>query len=287
MDKSIADVLNIVTHRPRSGMVPRHRLACGYGPRRPSALGGHRVDNHGGGGLRDGRLTTPAPGQEEQLNPSYCVNGFILVMVLMILLLAGCGHLPKIRILHDPLTAQEHLALGVSYESQGKLDLAISEYKSALKKDSKEVGVTPLISLGNAYAQQKEYKQAEEYYQKALKLEPANGQALNNLAWVYLQQRIKLQEAEDMVRQVLDRETDHDPNRPGYLDTLAEILMAQGQFAEALDLLQEAEGLASSDNTALLSQIYEHKAHAYDALGQPDKAQAVRSQASSFGPPQN
>ncbi len=287
MDQSITDVLNIVTHRPRSGMVPRHRLACGYGPRRPSALGRHRVDNHGGGGLRDGRLTTPAPGQKEQLNPSYYVNGFILVMMLMVLLLAGCGYLPKIRILHDPLTAQEHLALGVSYESQGKLDLAISEYKAALNKDSKEVGVTPLVYLGNAHAQRKEYKQAEGYYQKALKREPQNGQALNNLAWVYLQQSIKLKEAEAMVRQVLDRETDHNPNRPGYLDTLAEILLALARYAEALDILQEAEGLAKPGNTALLSQIYEHKARAYDALGQPDKAQAVRSQASSFGPSQN
>ncbi|MCI0528662.1 MAG: tetratricopeptide repeat protein [Nitrospira sp.] len=206
------------------------------------------------------------------------IRKMILSLLLITLTSSGCGHLPKIRILHDPLTAQEHLALGVSYESQGKLDLAVSEYKAALKKDSKEVGVTPLIYLGNAHAQREEYKQAEGYYQKALKWEPTNGQALNNLAWLYLQQRIKLQEAENMVRQVLDQDSDNDPNRPSYLDTLAEILMAQSQFVEALDILQEAEGLANPENTALLSQIYEHKARAYDALDQPDKAEDARSQ---------
>jgi tetratricopeptide (TPR) repeat protein len=206
---------------------------------------------------------------------------------LITLVSSGCSYLPKIRILHDPLTAQEHLALGVSYESQGKLDLAVQEYKSALKKGSNETGVTPLVYLGNAHAQRKEYQRAEGYYQKALKREPANGQALNNLAWVYLRQGIKLKEAEAMVRQVLDQESERDPNRSGYLDTLAEILMAQGQFAEALDLLKEAEDLANPNHTSLLSQIHEHKALAYDALGQPDQAQAARSRASSFGPSKN
>lgn len=219
----------------------------------------------------------------------HSMRGIILSLLLITLSASGgssgCGHLPKIRILHDPLTAQEHLALGVSYESQGKLDRAISEYKAALKKDSKEMGVTPLVYLGNAHAQREEYKQATKYYQKALAKDPKNGQALNNLAWVYLQQGIKFKEAEDMVSQVLDQSPDDDPNRSGYLDTLAEILIAQKRFAEALDLLQEAEGLANPGNTALLSQIYEHKARAYEALGQLDKAQESRNQASTFAPP--
>jgi tetratricopeptide (TPR) repeat protein len=212
------------------------------------------------------------------------MRGMILALLLITLTSSGCGHLPKIRILHDPLTVQEHLALGVSYESQGKLDQAISEYKAALKKDSKEAGATVLMYLGNAHAQREEYKEAERYYQKALKREPANGQALNNLAWVYLQQGVKFEKAENMVRQVLDQNPDHDPNRSGYLDTLAEILMAQGRYAEALDLLQEAEGLANPDNAALLSQIYQHKARAYEALGQPDKAAEFRHQATRMSP---
>jgi tetratricopeptide (TPR) repeat protein len=213
--------------------------------------------------------------------------GIVFVLLFIAFTASSCASLPKIRILHDPLTAQEHLALGVSYESQGKLDLAISEYKAALKKGSKEVGVTLLVYLGNAHAQRKEYKQAEGYYQKVLKREPQNGQALNNLAWVYLQQGIKFKEAEAMVRQALSQTPDGDLNRSGYLDTLAEILMAQGQFSEALDVLEEAEGLVSPDDTAFLSQIYEHKARAYEALGQPDKAAETRQRVTDFTPPKN
>ncbi len=208
----------------------------------------------------------------------------ILPLLLITLTSSGCGHLPKIRILHDPLTAQEHLALGVSYESQGKLDPAISEYKAALKKNSKEVGVTPLLYLGNAHAQRKEYKEAEGYYRKALAREPANGQALNNLAWVYLQQKIKLKEAEMLLSQALDQSPRDDPNRPGYLDTFAEVLIAQGRYIEGLSLLEQAEALADQNNPELLSQIYEHKARAYDALGQPDKAQEAHRQSSGLVP---
>lgn len=208
----------------------------------------------------------------------------VLVLLFIALTAASCASLPKIRILHDPLTPREHLALGVSYESQGKLDLAISEYRAALKKDSKETGVKPLVYLGNAHAQKGEYKQAARYYQKALAKEPQNGQAQNNLAWVYLQQGIKLKEAETLVRQTLDRAPEGDPNRPGYLDTLAEVLMAQGRFSEGLDVLEEAEGLVSPDDAAFLSHIYEHKARAYDALGQPDKAAESRQKATGFTP---
>ena len=209
----------------------------------------------------------------------------ILVWLLITLVSAGCSHLPKIRVLQDPLTAQEHVALGVSYETQGRSDLAISEYKAALKKDPDGIGVAPIIFLGNAHAQRGKFKEASKYYQKTLAQDPQNGQVLNNLAWVYLQQGIKLKEAEAMIRQALDQAPNGDPNRPRYLDTLAEILLAEGRFSEALDLLQEAEALAAQqDDALLLSHIYEHKARAYEALDQPDKATESRQRATDFTP---
>jgi len=208
--------------------------------------------------------------------------GIMLVLLFITLTAPGCASLPKIRILHDPLTAQEHLTLGVSYESQEKLDLAISEYEAAFKKGSKETEVTALVYLGNAHAQRRDFRQAAKYYRKALAKDTQNVQALNNLAWVYLQQGIKLMEAEAMVRQALDQAPSGDPNRPGYLDTLAEILIAQGQFSEALNVLNEAESLADQKDSVLLSHIYEHKARAYDALGQTEKAHNAHQRAKAL-----
>jgi len=42
--------------------------------------------------------------------------------------------LSRVIILKDPLTAEEHLNLGVTYEQQGDLDNAIKEYDLAAKK---------------------------------------------------------------------------------------------------------------------------------------------------------
>ncbi|MFZ8787688.1 tetratricopeptide repeat protein, partial [Thermocrinis sp.] len=57
-----------------------------------------------------------------------------LISFLIIMLCGGCA-VPKIVILKDPLTAEEHINLGYLYEKQGKLDLAEEEYKKAIRKD--------------------------------------------------------------------------------------------------------------------------------------------------------
>lgn len=213
----------------------------------------------------------------------------VLIWTLTVWILSGggvsCSAIPKVRILHDPLTAQEHLTLGVAYESQGKLDLAISEYEAALRKDSKELGIKALVFLGNGYAQKGEYRQAERYYRKALAREPDNGQALNNLAWVYFQQRKKLREAEEMVRQALEGHPAKDSVRAGYLDTLSEILIGQARFSEALNHLQEAERLAAQNDPSLLPQIYSNQARIYESLGQLEKAREARGKANLSLPP--
>ena len=62
------------------------------------------------------------------------VRLFPLLLALCFLLsLMGCS-LPRIIILKDPLTAEEHLNLGVAYEKQGEFEPAIKEYKAAAKK---------------------------------------------------------------------------------------------------------------------------------------------------------
>jgi len=100
---------------------------------------------------------------------------------LVLFLAAGCSRVPKIIVLEDPLTAAEHLDLGVAYERKGELDLARREYEMALRKDKKSFQAR--INLGNVYLARKEYEKAREEYLRALALRPEDAEATNNLAW--------------------------------------------------------------------------------------------------------
>lgn len=138
----------------------------------------------------------------------------LLFVVLAIALLSGCG-LPRVVVLKDPLTPEEHLNLGVAYERQGELDAAIKEYRLAAKK-------LPLgyLYLGNAYFLKEEFNEAERYYRKAIKKDPGNADARNNLAWLYYTKGDNLDEAEALVLEAIEL----DPSKEEvYRDTLENI----------------------------------------------------------------
>lgn len=115
----------------------------------------------------------------------------------------------------DPLTPEEHLNLGVAYEQKGEYDNAIAEYRLAAKK-------LPIayLYLGNAHFQKNELVEAEEYYKKAIKRDPKNADAYNNLAWLYYRKGEKLEEAENLVLRAIELNPSKDNI---YRDTLEKI----------------------------------------------------------------
>ncbi len=108
----------------------------------------------------------------------------LAALLLVLLLAGGCGRVPKIIVLEDPLTAAEHVELGVAYERKGELDLARREYEMALGKDKKFFPAR--LNLGNVFLAKKEYGKAREEYLRALELRPGDPEATNNLAWAAL-----------------------------------------------------------------------------------------------------
>ncbi|HZW37194.1 MAG: tetratricopeptide repeat protein [Deltaproteobacteria bacterium] len=106
---------------------------------------------------------------------------FLAVLLLAVLAAGGCSRVPKIIVLQDPLTAAEHVELGVAYERKGELDLAKRQYEMALGKDKGFYQAR--INLGNVYLAQKEYDQARGEYLRALESRPGDAEASNNLAW--------------------------------------------------------------------------------------------------------
>lgn len=137
-----------------------------------------------------------------------------LILVICSVLPAGCS-LPRIIVLDDPLSPEEHLNLGVAYERNGELESAIKEYEAAS-------GKLPAANLylGNVYFQKQELDEAERYYRKAIDKDPGNADACNNLAWLYYTKKENLGEAEELVLKAL---TLNPAKKDIYQDTLDRI----------------------------------------------------------------
>jgi len=122
----------------------------------------------------------------------------LLFALCSLLIFSGCS-LPRLIILKDPLTPEEHVNLGVAYEKQGDFDNAIKEYRLAAKKSPQAY-----LYLGNAYFQKKDGKEAEEYYQKGIQKEPGNADLYNNLAWLYYTRKENLDRAEKLAQKAIE-----------------------------------------------------------------------------------
>ena len=201
-----------------------------------------------------------------------------IALLLSALLLSGCS-LPKIIVLHDPLSADEHIRLGGIYEAQGKIELARDQYQAAVKQDAKHGRAWAL--LGDSAVQLKDLPAAAKAYKKALSLDPQNGDLHNNLAWVYVQQNEDLEEARDLVTKALLLAPSH---RPYYLDTLGVVLLKLGKTQEAVTTLKEAVDTIPADQPDLLAEACQHLADAYQAAGNIPAADNARERLRQLKP---
>lgn len=143
-----------------------------------------------------------------------------LLFTFYCLLLCGCA-LPRIIVLDDPLSPEEHLNLGVAYEKNGEFDYAMKEYHAA----SKKLPVAYLY-IGNIHFRKNEFGEAESYYKKAVRKDPKNSDAYNNLAWLYYKKGENLDEAEHLAIKAIEL----NPSRKDvYEDTLKKIRELRAQ----------------------------------------------------------
>jgi len=136
---------------------------------------------------------------------------------------------------------------------------AIKLLNTELAKNPKNIGIH--FKLATTYQQQNDYKQAENHYQAMLTERPDDLLALNNLAWIYSQQ--KDPKAIEFGKKAFEK----GPESAAIADTYGYILLKQGQPAEGLTILEKAAGLAPKAN-----DIQFHLAEAYVANNNKQKA---------------
>jgi Tfp pilus assembly protein PilF len=168
-----------------------------------------------------------------------------LPLLLVLLLAAGCSRVPKIIVLEDPLTAAEHVELGVAYERKGELDLARREYEAALRKDGKRFQAR--VNLGNVRLARKEYEQAREEYLRALEVRPGDAEATNNLAWAALSSGEGIDDALARMEAVV---AGPGGRRAELLDTLGVLRMRANRPESAAEAFALAEMLCGRSGDA-------------------------------------
>ncbi len=177
---------------------------------------------------------------------------FLVFIALPLFLLVGCGYFPRLVLMQDPLTAEEHNNLGVAYESEGKYKLALSEYKKAHDKDQNLI--IPIVNMANVYFKLEEYKKAEKYYLKALKEDEMNLEAANNLASLYIERN----QSYDEGLKYLNKAISSRDETPAYvLDTLGLLYMKIGDKNKSIEMFKEACEKAGDDQD-LIEEIELH-----------------------------
>lgn len=123
----------------------------------------------------------------------------------------------------------------------------------ALKAEPKSQQL--LLSLAEFQHLQQDYAAAERTYREALALNPHQVVALNNLAWLLAQRGEKLDEA----RRMVDRAIELIGHQGELLDTRARVLIAQREYARALDDLQQALSEAQTANRFFTAAVAHHR----------------------------
>jgi tetratricopeptide (TPR) repeat protein len=143
---------------------------------------------------------------------------------------------------------QARLALSKSYTKR-TLEL-INKYEYLCKR----AGISESeieVKIGSLYSGADSTDRAEQYYRKALSIEPTNSERLYNLASFMIDNDRNTTEASELINKALDLR----PDNFAYMGTKGWGLFKQGKYEEALNLLQKSWDLSPSYSS---SKIYLH-----------------------------
>ncbi|WP_198264179.1 XrtA/PEP-CTERM system TPR-repeat protein PrsT [sulfur-oxidizing endosymbiont of Gigantopelta aegis] len=147
--------------------------------------------------------------------------------------------------------------------------IALKQKDEAIKLLSEEIKKSPddlnsLFKLASLYHEKKFLDQAEIYYQLIIKKDPNHVIAINNLAWIMIDNDVK--QAVILAKQAHDLA----PDSAAIMDSYGYFLARDGQYPKAIELLKMAtQGLPKDKD------IQYHLAYTLHKMGKTDEAQAI------------
>ncbi|MFO7998331.1 MAG: tetratricopeptide repeat protein [Bacteroidales bacterium] len=138
------------------------------------------------------------------------------------------------------------------------------EYALVLAVSDDEIKEDLYALLGDTHHSLGNNEQSDEYYEKALELNPENATALNNYSYHLSVRKERLDEAEQMSKRAIELEADN----PAFLDTHGWILYQKGRFEQAREWIWRSLQNAPQASPTVL----EHYGDVLFQLGQHDEA---------------
>jgi tetratricopeptide (TPR) repeat protein len=185
-----------------------------------------------------------------------------------------------------PQTVANELYTGLAYNRKKEYREAIRHFTEAeimtraSEKPEEDGGSTKAaiyFQLGAAYERVGDYAQAEQYFQRCLRIDPNAAEVQNYLGYMWAEHDMNLEQARDLIEKAVKSE----PKNAAFLDSLGWVLFKLKQPKEALEYVLQAVDLSKDEPDATL---YDHLGDIYQTLNQPEKAREAWTRSLALEP---
>ncbi len=160
-----------------------------------------------------------------------------------------------------PNDAKIHYYCGLAFSYNSSFQSALRYLRRALQIDARSEEVWNEMAV--VFEKMNDRRASDSCYRQSLSINPHNISALNNLAYSYAEQGLRLDEALLFSRETLEADSSND----SYLDTYGWILHKKGDFESATRYFLRATQLAPRSAT-----LFEHLGDNYAKLGKRESA---------------
>jgi len=156
------------------------------------------------------------------------------------------------------------LNLGLYYRFTDSTNQEIEIYERGLEHVTNiEDSIALCFSAGVSLERNGQFDRSISYFERVIKMDPANSQALNYLGYMLADNGVRLEEAKSLIERALELS----PNNGAYLDSYGWVLYKLGDIKKAKETLLLAHKFVDNDPV-----ILEHIGDIYEALGNMEKA---------------